>query len=414
MIATAALPRVQPRWRAQLRLLGPAFVAAVAYVDPGNIATNTSAGARYGYTLIWVIVLANAMAAIIQYLAAKLALATGKSLTELVRERTSRSVRLAYWAQAEVMAITTDVAEVVGGALAFQILLHWPLVVGGAVTGLVSMIILSARGKHRQQRFEQLIIALLAMIALGYGIGLLRAPMVLAGVAGGFIPHLAGRGSLLLVAGMVGATLMPHAVYVHSALVRDRHGKPTDVERTTQLLRATRWDVGSAMLLAGTINLAMLLLAAATLYGAGATDNLNGAFLGLKLGLGAGVAVLFALGLLVSSLASTAVGCHAGAVVMEDLLGRQVPLSVRRAITILPALVLLALGMEPTALPILSQVALSFCLPFALIPLVVLSSRASVMGSLRNSRRQTMLVSSITAMVVGLNLALITMQVFVR
>jgi manganese transport protein len=197
MIATAALPRVQPRWRAQLRLLGPAFVAAVAYVDPGNIATNTSAGARYGYTLIWVIVLANAMAAIIQYLAAKLALATGKSLTELVRERTSRSVRLAYWAQAEVMAITTDVAEVVGGALAFQILLHWPLVVGGAVTGLVSMIILSARGKHRQQRFEQLIIALLAMIALGYGIGLLRAPMVLAGVAGGFIPHLAGRGSLL-------------------------------------------------------------------------------------------------------------------------------------------------------------------------------------------------------------------------
>lgn len=392
---------------AGLGLLGPAFVAAVAYVDPGNVATNLSAGAKYGYLLVWVLVMATTMAGLVQYLSAKLGLVTGQSLPQVLRTRMPRFGRITYWLQAEVVAIATDIAEVVGGAIALNLLFDVPLPIGGVVTGVVSMLILSVQDKRGQRAFERVITAALVIIAVGFVAGLVVAPPDAGSFAQGLVPRFDGSETVLLAAGMFGATVMPHVVYLHSALARDRFGRSDDVGRLGSLLSATRVDVGVAMVVAGGVNVAMLLLAASALRGAGGTDTIAGAHAAVDVHLGAVVGILFAVGLLVSGLASTSVGCYAGAVIMEGLLMRRIPLLARRVITLVPAVLILASGAEPTWLLVLSQVVLSFGIPFAIIPLVLVTARRSVMGTWVNARITTALAGLVAAAVVTLNVALL-------
>ncbi len=388
----AAAPRVA--W-----LIGPALVAGVAYLDPGNVASNMTAGARYGYLLVWVVVLANVMAWLIQYLSAKLGIVSGRSLPETLGQRIRNPwARRAYWLQAELVAMATDVAEVIGGAVALNLLFGIPLLWGGLITGTVSIGLLVLQSRRGPRSFEFVVIGLIAIIAIGFAFGVFVAPPDGAGVAEGLIPRFEGTDSVLLAASILGATIMPHAIYAHSALARDRfapspaaapgageaslddlRGIPTGV-----LLRATRWDVSIAMAIAGTVNLAILLLAAANLAGVPGTDSLVGAHAALRDGLGPVVATLFAVGLLASGLASTSVGAYAGAEIMKGLLRVRVPLLARRLVTLLPALVILGIGVDPTLALVLSQVVLSFGIPFALIPLVALTANGKLLGRYRS------------------------------
>nr|WP_262348032.1 Nramp family divalent metal transporter [Cellulosimicrobium cellulans] len=390
-----------------LPLLGPAFVAAIAYVDPGNVAANLTAGARYGYLLLWVLVGANVMAVLVQYQSAKLGIVTGDSLPGVLGQRLRRRSRLAYWAQAEVVAAATDIAEVVGGAIALHLLFGLPLVLGGLIVGVVSMLLLATQNRYGQRRFETVVVGLLLVIVVGFLAGLLVGPPDPGEMLGGLVPRFAGTDSVLLAASMLGATVMPHAIYVHSALSRDRFGRVPDESARSGLLRATRWDVGAALTLAGTVNIGLLLLAAANLRGVEGTDTIEGAHAAISGALGPVVGVVFAIGLLASGLASTSVGCYAGAAVMEGLIHRRIPLLVRRSITLVPALVLLAVGADPTWTLVVSQVVLSFGIPFAVIPLVRLNRDRSLMGRYANGPRLQVVLVVVVALVVALNLALL-------
>lgn len=392
-----------------LPLLGPAFVAAIAYVDPGNVAANLTAGARYGYLLLWVLVGANAMAVLVQYQSAKLGIVTGDSLPGVLGQRLRRRSRLAYWAQAEVVAAATDIAEVVGGAIALNLLFGLPLVLGGLIVGGVSMLLLATQNRYGQRRFETVVVGLLLVIVVGFLAGLVIGPPDPGEMLGGLVPRFAGTDSVLLAASMLGATVMPHAIYVHSALSRDRFGRVPDEGARSGLLRATRWDVGAALTLAGTVNIGLLLLAAANLRGVEGTDTIEGAHAAISSALGPVVGVVFAVGLLASGLASTSVGCYAGAAVMEGLIHRRIPLLVRRSITLVPALVLLAVGADPTWTLVVSQVVLSFGIPFAVIPLVRLNRDRTLMGPHANGPRLQAVLVVVVALVVALNLALVTL-----
>ena len=404
-------PRAGRGPRRGLPLLGPAFVAAIAYVDPGNVAANLTAGSRYGYLLLWVLLAASAMAVLIQYRSAALGIVTGRSLPALVGERLGRRGRLAYWAQAELVAAATDLAEVVGGALALRLLFGLPLWLGGLVVGVVSLTLLTTQNRSGQRRFEHVVIGLLAVIVVGFLAGLVVRPPDPAGLVTGLVPRFRGADSVVLAASMLGATVMPHAIYVHSALARDRHGHVTDAPQRDALLRATRWDVGTALAVAGAVNVGLLLLAAAGLSGVSGTDSIEGAHAAIANALGTGIGVAFALGLLASGLASTSVGAYAGAVVMGDLLHRSVPLAARRAVTLVPAIALLALGADPTMTLVVSQVVLSFGIPFALVPLVRLAHDETVMGPRRTGPLQHAVLWGVVGLVVGLNLALLGLLV---
>ncbi|AYF77085.1 divalent metal cation transporter [Nocardia yunnanensis] len=395
------------RARSAAVLLGPAFVAAIAYVDPGNVASNISAGAQYGYLLVWVIVMANVMAGLVQFLSAKLGLVTGSSLPEVVRAKASRPMRLAYWAQAETVAVATDLAEVVGGAIALNLLFHLPLMVGGVITGVVSLGLLLIQNRRGQQPFERVITGLLGVIAIGFLASVVISPPSPSGTLGGLVPRFDGSGSVLLAAAMIGATVMPHVVYLHSGMARDRHGHPEAGPARKRLLRITRYDVGLAMLLAGAVNLAMLLMAASTLRGRDGVDTIEGAHAAVVEVLGPLAGLLLAVGLLASGLASTSVGAYAGAMIMQGLLHRHIPLVVRRVITLIPALVVLALGIDPTRALIISQVVLSFGIPFALIPLVRFTGDAALMGGDVNHRVTTAFAWLVAAIITGLNVVLI-------
>ena len=322
-VMASARPRLA-RARSGSLLLGPAFVAAIAYVDPGNVASNISAGAQFGYLLVWVIVVANVMAGLVQFLSAKLGVVTGRSLPETVRLRASRTARLSYWVQAEIVAMATDLAEVVGGAIALNLLFDLPLLIGGVITGSVSMVLLLVQDRRGQQPFERVIIGLLAVIAIGFLTSTVVAPPPPGAVVGGLLPRFDGTESVLIAAAMLGATVMPHAVYLHSGLVRDRHGHQPEGPVRSRLLRVTKIDVGLAMLLAGAVNLSMLLVAATTLRGREGVDSIDGAHAAVADTLGQVVALLFALGLLASGLASTSVGAYAGAMIMDGLLQRRI------------------------------------------------------------------------------------------
>jgi len=402
---------VHPRSRGSWVLLGPAFVAAIAYVDPGNVAANVSAGAQFGFLLVWVIVLANFMAYLVQYLSAKLGLVTGLSLPEAVGARMGRPSRLTYWVQAELVAMATDLAEVIGGAIALYLLFDLPLLVGGVITGVVSLLLLIVKDRRGQQTFERVIIGLLLIIAIGFLTSLVAAPPSIDDVAAGLIPRFDGAESVLLAAAMLGATVMPHAVYLHSGLARDRHGHPEPGPVRRRLLRVTRWDVGIAMVLAGAVNLSMLLVAATNLQGMANTDSIEGAYEAVQSTLGYTVALLFAIGLLASGLASSSVGAYAGAMIMQGLLRRSIPLVARRFITLLPALAILAVGIDPSRALVLSQVVLSFGIPFALIPLVRLTSNVRLMGSDSNHRLTTALGWAVAGVIIVLNVVLIYLTV---
>jgi len=396
-----------PSLLSRTRLLGPAFVAAVAYVDPGNVATNTSAGASYGYLLLWVLVGATLMAGVIQYLSAKVGWLTGESLPALVGARTGKGTRLVYWVQAEAVAMATDIAEIVGGALALQLLFGLPLPLGAVITVAVSMGLLAVQSQRGQKPFERVITGMLAIVTIGFLAGLIVSPPDAEGALRGLQPRLAGVDSALLAVGMLGATVMPHAVYLHSALVRDRHGK-ADAQRVTGVLGAIRLDVVLAMVLAGSVNISMLLLSASALFGlnlvgltevhAAIADNLGGV-----------VGTLFALALLASGLASTSVGGYAGAVIMAGLLRRRIPLMWRRILTAVPALALLIWGLDPTRLLIWSQVILSFGIPFALIPLVRIARDQKLMTLAPTRRTTVALAWLIAALIIALNTVLLVL-----
>jgi manganese transport protein len=387
-------------------LLGPAFVAAIAYVDPGNVAANVSAGAAYGFLLVWVILLANVMAGLVQYLSAKLGLVTGRSLPEAVGDRMRRGTRLAYWAQAELVAVATDLAEVVGGSLALHLLFGLPLLAGGVITGIVSLLLLMVSDRRGQRMFERVITGLLLIVAIGFLTSLFVNPPPIGDVVAGIIPRFHGAQSVLLATAMLGATVMPHAVYLHSGLARDRHGHP-EGRRRAMLLRVTKADVALAMVVAGAVNIAMLLVAATNLGGRGGTDSIEEAHAAVADALGPTVALLFAIGLLASGLASTSVGAYAGAMIMSGLLHRSIPLLLRRLITLVPALAILAIGLDPTRALVFSQVVLSFGIPFALIPLVRLTSDRSVMGSDTNHRATTALGWIVAGLITLLNVGLL-------
>lgn len=401
----------KPRWRSRLLLMGPAFVAAIAYVDPGNVAANLTAGANFGYLLVWVLVAANIMAVLVQYQSAKLGLATGLSLPEILGRRLGTRRRRLYWVQAEVVAGATDMAEVIGGAVALNLLFGLPLLAGGIVIGLASMLLLALQSNRGQRSFEYAIMMLLAVIAVGFVSGLFVNPPDAGSVLTGLVPRFEGTDTILLAASMLGATVMPHAIYLHSALARDRHGFSEDPAVRTQLIRATRVDVAGALMLAGVVNIAMLLLAASSLRGIEGTDTIAGAHTAVTSALGPFIGVVFAIGLLASGLASTSVGCYAGATVMGGLLKVRVPLLTRRVITLIPALAILAAGIEPTLALVLSQVLLSFGIPFALIPLIRLTGKREVMGIHTDSKALRIAGWTSATLIVGLNCVLIVLTI---
>jgi manganese transport protein len=404
------LPEVGMRLRPSWLLFGPAFVAAIAYVDPGNVAANVSAGAQFGFLLVWVILVANTMACLVQYLSAKLGLVSGLSLPEAVGRRMRRGSRLAYWAQAELVAMATDLAEVMGGAIALYLLFDLPLLLGGLITGAVSLFLLLLKDRRGQQVFERVITGLLMVIAIGFFTSVFASPPPVHNVVAGLVPKFAGPESVLIAAAMLGATVMPHAVYLHSGLARDRHGHPTGRARRI-LLRVTRWDVGIAMVIAGAVNLSMLLVAATNLQGRLDTNSIEGAHAAVGDALGSTVALLFAIGLLASGLASSSVGAYAGAMIMQGLLHFSIPLVLRRLITLVPALAILAVGLDPSRALVLSQVVLSFGIPFALIPLIRLTSDRSLMGDDANHRLTTAFGWAVAALISVLNVVLIYLTV---
>lgn len=385
-------------------LLGPAFVTAVAYVDPGNFATNIAAGSGYGYLLVWVVVVSNVMAMLIQYLSAKAGVATGMSLPALCRAHLPRPVVRGLWGQAELVAIATDLAEVVGGALALKLLFDLPLLAGGTITAVVAFALLGLKGREHRH-FESVIAGLLSVILVGFVYDVAISGVDSMAVLDGTLPRFAGMDSVMLAAGMLGATVMPHAIYLHSALTSERLHRRTDAERRT-VLRAQRVDVVVAMTVAGLMNLALLLVAASALSGQG-IDTIEDAHAALGDSLGTVAALLFALGLLASGFASSSVGTLSGQVIMEGFIRRRIPLAVRRLITLLPAVVILAAGIDPTAALVVSQVVLSFGIPFALVPLVWFTARRDVMGTLVNRRITTVAGLVVAAAIIALNVVLL-------
>jgi len=396
--------------RGLLPLLGPAMVAGVAYLDPGNVASNASAGARYGYLLVWVVVLANTIAWLVQYLSAKLGFSTGASLPELLgRSLQRRGARYAFWVQAELVAMATDIAEVLGGAIALNLLFRLPLIVGGIITGTVSLLLLVLTNRRGSRAFERVVTGLVVIIGVGFCAGILFAPVDGAAAAGGLVPHFTDSGSVVLAASILGATVMPHAIYAHSALTRDRFGRVDDGLARQRVLRATRVDVTVALAVAGTVNVVILLLAASTLPGVDGAGTLPGAHAAISASLGPVIATLFAVGLLASGLASTSVGAYAGAEIMHGLLRAHVPMLIRRLVTLIPAIVILLIGVDPSNALVLSQVVLSFGIPFALIPLVRYTSRRSLLGKATNRWWTSALAVVSAVLLVSLNITLIVL-----
>ncbi len=402
----------RPRTRARgglrgiLPYLGPAFVACIAYVDPGNFATNIASGAEFGYLLLWVILGANLMAMLIQNLSAKIGIATGKNLPELCRERFPRPVTGGLWVQAELIAMATDLAEFVGAAIALNLLFGVPLFPAGLITAVVAFGILGLQTRG-YRRFELAVIFFLGIILLGFLYDTLRIGADAGAVAGGFIPHFAGGDSILLATGILGATVMPHVIYLHSALTQNRM-PARDAEERRRLLRFTRIDVTIAMGLAGLVNMSMLILAASLFHGTSLdADSIEEAHAGFGHLVGPEAALAFALALLASGLASSSVGTYAGQVVMQGFIQRRIPLLLRRLVTMAPALFVLAIGLDPMRSLVFSQVVLSFGIPFALVPLVLLTRRRDVMGELANHRVTTIVAAVVAGLIIALNVFLL-------
>jgi len=388
--------------------LGPAFIACVAYIDPGNFATNIAGGSKFGFTLVWVIVASNLMAMLIQTLSAKLGIATGRNLPEVCREQFSQGTSIALWIQAEVIAMATDLAEFLGAAVGIKLLLGIPLFPAAVITGVITFAILGLQ-KYGFRPLEAVITAFVFVIGFCYLGELWLAHPPLGTVARhAVVPGFKGSESVLLAVGILGATVMPHVIYLHSALTQQRIVPRNDDEART-LYRYTRVDVLLAMSLAGLINVAMLVIAATVFFGSGLThvESLEGAHRTLEPILGGASSVLFALALTASGLSSSTVGTLSGQVVMQGFLRRRIPLFVRRFVTMLPAFVVIGLGLDPSRTLVISQVVLSFGIPFALIPLVVFTSRRDIMGILVNAKTTVAAAAVVAALISSLNLFLL-------
>jgi manganese transport protein len=394
--------------RALWPFLGPAFVAAVAYVDPGNFATNTAAGAGFGYTLLWVVLAANLMAMLVQALSAKLGVATGRNLAEVCRDRFPRPLTVGLWVQAELVAMATDLAEFVGAAVGLNLLFGIPLFPAGLIIGVAAFAILELQS-HGFRPLEAAIVVLVGVIVVAFAFEVFLSGFSPAAAAQGLlVPRIPNRTALLLAVGILGATVMPHVIYLHSALTQ-RRVVGADEEERRKIFNFEKWDVVIAMSIAGLVNIAMLITAAAVFHGRGGEGvaGLDQAFRGLAHYIGNHASIAFGLGLLASGLSSASVGTLAGQVVMQGFIRRQIPLFLRRAITMAPALLVLAVGFEPSHVLVYSQVALSFGIPFALVPLVVFCQDRRLMGTLASRRTTTAVAGVVVAVIVVLNAFLI-------
>jgi manganese transport protein len=394
--------------------LGPAFIAAIAYVDPGNFATNIAAGSKYGYLLLWVILVSNLMAMLIQTMSAKLGIATGHNLAELSREAFSEPMRIFLWLQAEAVAMACDLAEFVGAALGFHLLFGMPLLLAGLLTGVVTFAILSAELRG-VRRLEALITVLVGVIVAAFVFEILHSnPDGAEAVKGLVTPRFAGSESVLLAAGILGATVMPHVIYLHSSLTQ-RRVIGADASERKRIFRFEKVDVIIAMTIAGLVNMAMLVMAAGIFHARGLTGigDIDEAYHGLGTIIGGHADVIFGIALLASGLSSSSVGTLAGQVVMQGYINRQIPLFLRRMITMTPALIVLAIpAINPSSALVISQVGLSFGIPFALIPLVMFCRNRELMGDLVNHRVTNLVAYLVVGVIVSLNVFLIYDTVF--
>lgn len=394
--------------RRALPFVGPAFIASVAYIDPGNFATNIQAGSQFGYLLLWVILASNLFAILLQSLSAKVGIATGRNLPELCREYLPRRVSIGLWGVAEVGAMATDLAEFLGASIGFNLLLHIPLLPAGLLTGVATFGILALQ-RFGFRPLEAVIAALVGIIAGSYLVETyLARPDPRQVALHTFVPMLSGQDSVVLAVGILGATVMPHVIYLHSALTQSRV-RPRDEREAKRIFRFELFDVGVALGIAGLINGAMLLMAASVFFGSGHTEvaTLENAFQTLTPLLGGASSSLFGLALLISGLSSSAVGTLAGQVIMEGFLGWRIPTWLRRGITMLPALVVIAIGVDPTATLVLSQVVLSFVLPFAVVPLIYFTGRRDVMRGLVNRPLTRALSWGVASAIVIMNVMLL-------
>lgn len=399
-------------WRRLLPFLGPAFIAAVAYIDPGNFATNITAGSQYGYLLLWVIAFSNLMAVLIQSLSAKLGIATGKNLPEVAREHFSKKTSIFLWIQAELVIIATDLAEFIGAALGLYLLFNIPMLPAALITAVGSFAILELQ-RRGFRAFEAGISGMVLIVVLAFAFQTFLAQPAWGDVAiGMFTPHFEGVDSLLLATGILGATVMPHAIYLHSSLTQSRIIGRNEAEKK-RIFRFEFIDIIIAMIIAGAINMSMLIIAAAVFHTQGVVvEDLDVAYNGLKDVLGPMAAISFGLGLLIAGLASSSVGTLAGDVVMQGFIQRKIPLYLRRAITMVPPLAIIASGVNATYALVLSQVVLSFGIAFALVPLVMFTSKRDIMGSLVNHRITTVLGWFVVVVVVTLNIYLLWETIF--
>ena len=391
-----------------LPFLGPAFIASIAYVDPGNFATNIQGGAQFGYLLLWVVMASNLMAMLIQSLSAKLGIATGRNLAELCRENYPRPVVLLMWVLMELVAMATDLAEFLGAALGFNLLLGIPLWIAGLLTVVITFFILMLQNRGFRP-LEIVISAMLGIIALCYIVEtILDKPDWGQVLYHAVVPGFAGAESVLLAAGILGATVMPHVIFLHSSLTQGRVRVKAPSQRR-RLFRYELLDVTIAMGVAGFVNAAMLMMAAATFHRAGMVDiaSIEAAHMTLEPLLGKAARWIFGLSLLAAGLSSTTVGTMAGQVVMQGFLQRHIPIWLRRLVTILPSLVVIFMGLDPTRTLVISQVVLSFGLPFAVIPLIQFSRRPDLMGELVNRRVTTSAAVAAAGLIILLNLYLI-------
>ncbi|ROO32701.1 Nramp family divalent metal transporter [Salinisphaera japonica] len=410
--AAAALDGRQKGLKRFLPFLGPAFIAAVAYIDPGNFATNIQAGSTYGYTLLWVVLVSNIMAVLIQSMSAKLGIATGKNLPEVSRERFAKPVTIGLWLQAEFIAIATDLAEFIGGALGLYLLFGIPLFPAAVITGIASFVLLELQ-RRGFRWLEAGIGVLVGVVVVSFAYEVYIAdPDGSQLLHGLFVPTLDGADSLLLAAGILGATVMPHVIYLHSALMQRRVVGRNEAERR-KIFHFEMADILIAMTIAGVINGAMLVMAAGLFFDSTAViSTLEGAFAHLNTEAGSLAAILFGVGLLASGFSSSSVGTMSGQIIMSGYIDRQIPLVLRRLITMAPALGVLALGVDPTTALVMSQVVLSFGIPFALIPLLIFCSDPTLMGSLVNRRITTWLAWAVATLIIALNVFLLTRILF--